>query len=425
MSERFFSARVLALASVMIIPVTYTAPDIQFKLGLEMLTLSRLEQLGCRKKDGCVVGLITNNTGKDQFGRRNVDLLLSRGINLKYLFGPEHGFDGTRGSEVSIGDATDRKTGLPIVSLYGNGTGKKAPPSIVKKVDYFLFDMQDCGMRHFTYISTLLQTMEMAAAQDKVMVVLDRPNPLGPRMEGPLVEPKQKSFISIAPIPIRHGMTIGEVARFFNQFVLQKPVKLHVVKMANYRRSDVIPVTRHASLSPGLRSRQSCDGYSFTGLLGEVRPFNVGLTSDHPFQLIALNKKAGVTDGQWRELASALKRNGFTGTLFEYYHEGVKKRFRGLKVATNNIGATKSFNAFLDVLSFFKKAGIDYSYAPTFDLAVGTPKLRAMLQGGFTRQEREAFAHEVNGNLQAFFDRARPLMLYDPLPRIAQMRFSV
>lgn len=118
-------------------------------------------------------------------------------------------------------DTVDAKTKLPVISLYGKYTGKNFDLAIVKEIDLFIFDIQDIGMRHYTYISTLLELLKMAEQHNKSVVVFDRPNPLGARMEGPVVESDLISFISAAAIPLRHGMTVGELARYFNRFVLE------------------------------------------------------------------------------------------------------------------------------------------------------------------------------------------------------------
>src|SRR5207249_6044556 len=143
------------------------------------------------------------------------------------------------------------------------------------ELDCLVFDIQDSGMRHYTYISTLLNTMKIAAEYKKPYIVLDRPNPLGGMMQGPLVQPDLISFISIAPIPLRHGMTIGELAHYFNGHILEKSAILHVIPMHDYNRMNGFAGTFLHQLSPNLLSLQSCYGYSFLGLLGEVEPFDV------------------------------------------------------------------------------------------------------------------------------------------------------
>src|ERR1700722_2326786 len=181
------------------------------KLGLENIEDAMWLKLGNSANKKASIGLITNHTGKNQQGSRTIDVLLQRGLAIKKIFVPEHGLDGQLAAEKEVKDSIDAKTNISVVSLYGQGTGKKIPAQKLKDIDVLIFDMQDSGMRHYTYVSTLLYVLEAAGMYNKSLIVLDRPNPLGVRMEGPLVDNFQKSFISVASIPLRHGMTIGEL----------------------------------------------------------------------------------------------------------------------------------------------------------------------------------------------------------------------
>ena len=366
------------------------------------------------------MGLITNQSGIDQFGRRNVDLLRDRGVSIGVLLAPEHGVEGAQSSEVTIYDGIDAESGLPVVSLYKNGTGGKVPSAVMDTIDALLFDIQDSGMRHYTYISTMFHAMEVAAQHDKAIVILDRPNPLGVRMEGPLVAQGLKSFISIAPIPVRHGMTMGEIARYFNEWVLEKPVSLHVIPMEKYRRKDEQLVTQHAPLSPGLRTQQACYGYSFLGLLGEVRPFDIGMKSEFPFQAIMLPKELGVTDEQWKGLGKLLAKRGIQTRLHEHDSPSKKKRCHGLRVQIPNINEAQAFGAFLDVLTYVHDIGVKLSFSRDFNAAVGTREIRKL----FEQQEvniaplRSSVERTIAGELRGFISRAKNLFLYSPHPMI-------
>ena len=157
-----------------------------YKLGYESLTPGHVAALVPQCKTPRL-GLVTNHTGVTDQGQRVVDYLLQKGFIITKLFAPEHGISGTILAEKDVTDTKDAKTGLPVISLYKNQTGSPAD-SMFEDIDVILFDMQDSGMRHYTYISTLYQVMRIAAALHKPIIVLDRPNPLGPNMEGPLVE---------------------------------------------------------------------------------------------------------------------------------------------------------------------------------------------------------------------------------------------
>lgn len=245
---------------IMLFPSIFLANP-GFKLGLENIPQSFIKQLSPDRP--LVIGLITNQTGKDQQGRSNIAVLQEKGITIKYLFAPEHGSQGTYKAATTVPDAHDATFNIPIVSLYKNGSGTIIRDEQMNEVDALFFDIQDSGMRHYTYISTLFYAIECAAYHHKPIVILDRPNPLGSIMEGPLVEPPLKSFISIAEIPLRHGMTVGELAHFFNMHTVKTPAQLYVVPMKHYERHHGIGTTLKTALSPNITSIDSCYGYSF------------------------------------------------------------------------------------------------------------------------------------------------------------------
>jgi len=384
-----------------------------FKLGLENIPNKILKQLRSQH-----IGLITNQSGKNQNGKRNIDVLREQKLNIKYIFAPEHGFQGLVGAEQEVKDGLDLTTRIPVISLYGSGTGKSIHPQKIKQIDTLIFDIQDSGMRHYTYISTLLHAMQEAAENDKNFIIFDRPNPLAARMEGPLVQPDLISFISIAPIPLRHGMTVGELGHYFNRYILKKPAKLQVIKMQNYDRRDGINHKLLAPLSPGIRSIQSCYSYSFLGLLGEISPFNVGLKTDAPFQCIFLPTKIKFSENKWRKLQALLESHNIKSVRHNNFKEKVKQMCSGLRLHINNINAVSSFSVFLSILGFFKNNGINLSYSKAFNQAIGTKDLQATIAGTLSRKK---FLNTTNINLNKFFTRAQLILMYEPLPEITQI----
>ena len=390
-----------------------TAYNKNFKLGLENISNKNLKKLRSQH-----IGLITNQSGKNQNGKRNIDILQEHKLNIKYIFAPEHGFKSIIGSEQKVKDDLDSTTSIPIISLYGNGTGKSIHPQKIKKIDTLIFDIQDSGMRHYTYISTLLHTMQEAAENDKNFIIFDRPNPLAMRMEGPLVQPDLISFISIAPIPLRHGMTVGELAHYFNTYILKKPVKLQVIKMQNYDRRNGINNKLLAPLSPGIRSIQSCYNYSFLGLLGEIYPFNVGLKTDAPFQCILLPKKIKFSESKWRELQALLKSYNIESIRHTIFSEKIKQKCSGLRLHINDINVVSSFSVLLSILDFFKNNGINFSYSKAFDLAVGTKDLQVTIAGILSRKK---FLNTTSTDLKKFFAKAQLILMYEPLPKITEV----
>lgn len=383
----------------------------EFKLGVENIPDTLLNAYSKKKLS---IGLVTNQTGKDQKGNRTVDILLKKGFKVSALFAPEHGADGKLDLERDVKDGIDVKTGLPVISLYKNGRGKKIEAESVKNIDAFFFDIQDSGMRHYTYISTLFMVLQAAAQEKKRVVVLDRPNPLGKTMEGPLVDPTLISFISIAPIPLRHGMTVGELAEYFNNHVLEKKAHLIVVPMKEYDRSYGL-ADLHAPLSPNIASKASCHGYCFLGLLGEVAPFDVAVGTPDAFQVIALPESLAVSPSAWQQLAAQLKIYGINCVSHKFYCERKKEMHVGLKLSMPNINQVSAFNAFLTTVATMKKAGAPIDFKPVFDKAAGSKQVRLFLMGIMSYQE---MIDDITSGLQAFFQKAQSVFKYLPHPEL-------
>jgi len=391
-----------------------------FRLGVENLTPEFLRSLCPKKGLGYKVGLVTNQTGKDQAGIRTVDILLKKGLNVSRLFCPEHGMDGTALASEDVDDSRDQKTGIEIVSLYRKSTTSSFSEDVLKGIDVLFFDMQDSGMRHYTYITTMFKMLEGAAQQNKIAVVLDRPNLLGSNMEGPLVVPELKSAFSYTSIPIRYGMTVGELAVYYNQAVMKKSAKLYVAKMKNYNRSRYAADGLLAHLSPNITSMNSCYGYSFLGLLGEIRPFDLGIGTSRAFQCILLSEDLKFSKKKWHELHQILKSCGVQNSFYRYYSTRRKQYCSGLRLQVANINAVSSFSTFLKVVQFFKQAGLELTYSQYFDKAAGSPDVRKFLNGGI---KKEKLVQQINRDLRGFFSKAHNAhcFLYKPLPKIVNL----
>lgn len=179
------------------------------------------------------IAVVTNQTGV--IGKTHlVDSLFSAGFNIKKIFAPEHGFRGTADAGETIKDGKDIKTGIPIISLYGNN--KKPTSEQIRDIDLILFDIQDVGVRFYTYISTLHYIMEAAAENGKSVIVLDRPNPNGHYIDGPVLDRKFSSFVGMHPVPVVYGMTIGEYALMINGegWITKKLEQLKVIPIKHY-----------------------------------------------------------------------------------------------------------------------------------------------------------------------------------------------
>ncbi|HJR50428.1 MAG TPA: DUF1343 domain-containing protein, partial [Gemmatimonadales bacterium] len=258
---------------------------------------------------GRTVGLITNQTGLDAQGRRGVDLLAAApAVKLRALFSPEHGISGLVDDSVPHG--RDAATGLPIWSLYG--PGRRPSPEQLSGIDTLVFDIQDVGVRYYTYLTTLVYALEEGGRRGIEVVVLDRPNPItGALVEGPLMDPDLRSFTAPHAIPVRTGMTIGEFARMVVA-ERQLPVKLTVVPLAHWDRSQWFDQTGLAWVdpSPNIRSLTEALLYSGIGLL-EATNISVGRGTDIPFEVIGA---PWITEPQL--LADAMNARGLAGVEF-------------------------------------------------------------------------------------------------------------
>jgi uncharacterized protein YbbC (DUF1343 family) len=361
------------------------------------------------------VGLVTNQTGKDQEGNRSIDILIGKGINVKRIFVPEHGLDGSIPAEKEVHDSADAITKIPIVSLYGHGTGKKIPGHKIKDLDCLMFDIQDSGMRHYTYVSTLMHIVEAAGNAQKPLIVFDRPNPLGALMEGPLPEEIGKSFIAM-PIPLRHGMTMGELAQFFNAYVVKKKAQLYIVKMQNYTRNDARAIT--LPLSPNIKTKMACCGYSFLGILGEVRPFDIGLGTNFAMECLSLPEQINSDENQWLVLKDLLTNLGLKSKLVRYYSERKKQYCKGLQFLMNDASNISSFKVMLTVLKHFNDAKIPLTFSKHFDVAIGTKKVREYLKDKISYTHLTA---DINKQTTQFFNKYRNAFIYKPLPKVNQL----
>ncbi len=267
-----------------------------------------LERDGFKELQNLRVGLITNQTGRDRAGRQTIDVLREApGVKLAALFSPEHGIRGLADEKVS--DTTDEKTGLPIYSLYGET--RRPRPEQLKNLDALVYDIQDVGVRFYTYVSTLGYALEEAAKARIPLFVLDRPNPIGGvEVEGPVADADKLSFTAYHTIPVRHGMTVGELARLYNA---QRKIAcdLRVVKMENWRRAMWFDATGQTWVnpSPNMRSLTEAALYPGVGLL-ETTNLSVGRGTDTPFELVG----APWLDGQ--KLAAYLNARGLEGVRF-------------------------------------------------------------------------------------------------------------
>lgn len=352
--------------------------------------------LGDRKVG--VVGNQTSRVGETHL----VDTLLSSGINLVKVYSPEHGFRGDADAGEHVASDKDSKTGLTIVSIYGSN--KKPSAAQLQGIEVLLFDLQDVGARFYTYISTLHYIMEAAAENGIEVIVLDRPNPNGHYVDGPIRQKGYESFVGMHPIPIVHGMTVGEIAKMINGEKWLKngvQAKLTVVSVLNYNRN--MPYSLPVSPSPNLRSDASIQLYP--GLcLFEGTTLSVGRGTEHPFEVYGhpdLEGKPGF-EFSFKPVSSFGSKNPkhkdvvcYGENLHEY---GISGRINQLEIQW----LIKSYKA-MGAPDFF------ITKNRWFDILAGTDELRKQIIAGKTEEEIRASWKE---GLDEFKEMRKGYLIY-------------
>ncbi|MCR4295406.1 MAG: DUF1343 domain-containing protein [Elusimicrobia bacterium] len=301
------------------------------------------------------VGVITNHTGADYAGRSTVDLLFaSKKLTLAAIFSPEHGFRGDHRDGDPVGDSKDPATGLPVFSLYGKT--RRPTPEMLRGLDVLVFDIQDVGTRAYTYLSTMGMCMEEAARHGLEFVVLDRPNPLGGDvLEGPVLEPPF-DFTGYFPVPVRHGMTPGEMARLHAD-VKGLKLRLTVVPLQGWTRSALYDETAYPWINPSPNIRGLDAALLYPGFVSfEASPYSVGRGTDSPFLWF------GAPDLDAAALVRSLNAAGLAGARFTVerrtpaadIHAG--KACRGVRVDIFDRKALRSLDILVHAVAALRRS---------------------------------------------------------------------
>lgn len=289
-----------------------TARNGAVKTGIDVLEAHSFAELREPGRALTRVALVTNQTGVNTQGVRTIDVLAgAAGIKLTAIFSPEHGVTGSVDT-TAIGDSTDAATGVPVYSVYGDSNAKRHPSQeVLKSADVIVFDIQDIGARFYTYETTLGYFLEAAAQSGRRIFVLDRPNPInGSYVQGPISDKGRESFTNFGAIPVRHGMTMGELARYYNG---ERAIhaRLTVVAMEGWQRGDWLDSTgvRWVNPSPNMRSLTEAVLYPGVGLV-EATNISVGRGTDTPFEVLGAPWVKAV------ELAAYLNGRALSGVRF-------------------------------------------------------------------------------------------------------------
>lgn len=377
-------------------------PANRIMTGVDVLAARKFAALAGKR-----VGLITNHTGLDAAGRRTIDLLSGApGVKLRALFSPEHGLSGKADWKVASG--RDAPTGLPVHSLYGET--RRPQPQMLKELDALVFDVQDAGARFYTYMTTMGYAMEAAAQKRIEFVVLDRPNPItAARTEGPVMDPDLKSFTGYFPLPVRHGMTMGELARMFNA-ENRIGARLTVIPMQGYHRGMWFDETGLAWVNPSPNLRSLSQAILYPGVaLCEASNVSVGRGTHTPFELLG----APWIDAE--RLAAYLRGRSIAGVDFEparFTPSGSifkGEECRGVRIELNDRDALDSVFLGVELLSALQRLhpGV-FQLDPALHLVGSRAVLRAIADG----REPESIVASWQPELDEFRRRRAPYLLY-------------
>ena len=383
------------------------------EVGLSVLFRERRDLV-----EGRSVGLISNQTGIDSQFRSNLTLFAEHAkVGLAAIFSPEHGISGSAQAGIQIASTINKGRQIRIHSLYGET--RQPTPEMLAGIDALVYDIQDVGSRFYTYISTLLRSMSAAAANSVDFIVLDRPNPIrGDRVEGNLLQPAFQSFVGETTIPIRHGMTVGELAQFCRaELDSTRPCRLHVVPMSGWGRamwydqtglpwvppSPNMPTVETATLYPGI-------------CLIEGTNLSEGRGTTKPFEWIGA---PWIDSDRWVDTLNNLELPGthfrpihFTPSFSKYtdqechgiqVHVTDRNRFRPIDVGLHLI--TTARRDYPDQFEFLKTRGRYF-----FDLLAGTDTLRLRLM---QHESPTEIVQSWEAGVKKFTERRRPYLLYD------------
>lgn len=344
------------------------------------------------------VGLVVNHTTLFPNSTHLADSLLSLGINVTTIFGPEHGFRGDADAGAKITDGKDAKTGVPVISLYG--ANYKPTPEQIKNLDIVLFDIQDVGVRYYTYPSTLHYVMEACAENGKPVLVLDRPNPNGDYVAGPVLDRKFASFVGLNPVPVVHGLTIGELAAMINgEGWLKNGVKcdLTIIPCENYNHN--MPYDLPVPPSPNLPNRQSIRLYPSICLF-EPTIVSVGRGTDLQFQVIGAPGNSAYGPYSFTPVPKPGAQNPVNKDKLCYGHDLSK-------IDAENLGFTLRY-----VIEFYNKTKDKSKFFTStsfFDKLAGTDQVRKMIVDG--KSEEEILA-SFEADLDNFKVKRKTYLLY-------------
>lgn len=331
------------------------------------------------------IGLVANQSS--MIGKKSsVDSLVSLGINIVKVFGPEHGFRGNASNGAVVADEKDAKTGIPIISLYGKN--EHPTKEQLADIDLMVFDIQDVGCRYYTNINTLEYVMEACAENNKELLILDRPNPNGYVVDGPVMtDDKFKSGIGIHYTPMTHGMTIGEFAQYLNgEGYLKQPCKINIIKVANYNHD--MPYVLPIHPSPNLNTQQAV--MLFPSLcMFEGTVINEGRGTYMPFTILGAPALKGKYSFSYKPVSipGMSERPRHKDSVcygLDLRNYDINKLRKGRQIDLSWL--IELYNAYPDKANFFTPGRVNQDVS-AFDLRTGTDQLRKQIIAGVSEAD--------------------------------------
>ncbi len=364
-----------------------------FTLGIENVTNKYLAQI-C--PGACKIGLITQR--KDA----NIKLLKEKDIEVARVFYPYVSAAGIINNNVA---SNSNEQSIESYAIKKDGFG-----DYLDDINLLLVDLQDVGIGYMASIVLLFQSLHAGVRKKIPVVILDRPNILGNKIEGSLLNPSDVH----AQVPLRYGMTVAELAHYYNMHALNERVNLHIVPMYNYNRSDLMKDVDDIFI-PKIDSIDAAWGYSLCGMLAQVSPFDVGLDTDAPYCCIALPRSVELPEQKWYQLKILLRNIGIESSICRYYSKQKKEACRGLRLHIKNMHEVDSFKALLATLEFFKRSGVILHFSDSFDQFTGNSLVRRYVQG---KVSKHVLADSINQGLEDFYRKAFGAFMYHPLPQV-------
>ncbi|WP_416307472.1 exo-beta-N-acetylmuramidase NamZ domain-containing protein [Neptunicella sp. SCSIO 80796] len=346
------------------------------------------------------VGLVVNQTSRvgDQ---HLVDFLLSQDVDVKFVFAPEHGFRGDHDAGAKVDSSIDADTGIPVVSIYGKN--KKPAAKIMQQLDVIIFDIQDVGVRFYTYLSSMHYMMEAAAEAGKAFIVFDRPNPNGRFVDGPILEPAFRSFVGMHPIPVLHGMTLGELARMIKGegwLETDKALDLTIIPVDHYRRE--LPYSLPVKPSPNLPNDQSIQLYPSLCFF-EATPVSIGRGTEFPFQVVGHDQ---------------IHLGSFSFTPHSIPGSASNPKLKDVRVTGQDLRTSQIEGLDIQLLLDWQQAFADkqrdfFDRASFMDKLAGTDKLRLAIEAG---QSLSDIRKSWQPGLKQFKTQRKAYLLYPDYP---------